>query len=68
MACIYTFVQEKYDQIFGDISWDVDEKNPKFDGQRPPTPVGASHFDNSCQLKPPSGCMNAYINSTALLL
>lgn len=49
IACIYTFAREKYDQIFGTIRWDVHEKNPKFDGQRPPTPEGAFDFDNSCQ-------------------
>lgn len=48
IACIYRFAEEKYDQIFRDICWDVDEKNPKFDGQRPPTPEGAFDLDNSC--------------------
>ncbi|OAQ58310.1 hypothetical protein VFPPC_11650 [Pochonia chlamydosporia 170] len=47
IACIYTFAKEKYDQIFGTIRWDVHEKNPKFEGQRPPTPEGAFDFDNS---------------------
>ncbi|KAK3935654.1 hypothetical protein QBC46DRAFT_396979 [Diplogelasinospora grovesii] len=47
IACIYTFAEEKYDQIFRDISWDVNEKNPKFDGQRPPTPEGAFDLDNN---------------------
>ncbi|RDL30361.1 uncharacterized protein BP5553_10239 [Venustampulla echinocandica] len=37
----------KYNQIFDDIRWDVHEENPKFDGQRPPTPDGAFDLDNS---------------------
>ncbi|KAK9442410.1 hypothetical protein VB005_03470 [Metarhizium brunneum] len=47
IACINTFVTEKYDRVFSDIRWDVHEENPKFDGQRPPTPDGAFDFDNS---------------------
>ncbi|KAJ5105375.1 hypothetical protein NUU61_002722 [Penicillium alfredii] len=36
--------------LFGpDAPWDVNENNPKFDGQRPPTPDGAFNFDNSCE-------------------
>ncbi|POR37701.1 Uncharacterized protein TPAR_02102 [Tolypocladium paradoxum] len=46
IACIYAFAKEKYGQVFGDIKWDVDQTNPKFDGQRPPTPNGAFDFDN----------------------
>ncbi|KAI9775412.1 MAG: hypothetical protein M1839_001106 [Geoglossum umbratile] len=45
IACIYAFAKEKLDQIFEDIRWDVHEENPKFEGQRPPTPVGAFHLD-----------------------
>lgn len=37
ICCIYTFANAKYEQIFDDISWDVNENNPKFDGERPPT-------------------------------
>ncbi|KAI0853035.1 hypothetical protein F5Y00DRAFT_271577 [Daldinia vernicosa] len=47
ISCINTFAQDKYDHIFREISWDVNERNPKFDGQRPPTPEGAFDFDNS---------------------
>ncbi|KID81869.1 hypothetical protein MGU_10780 [Metarhizium guizhouense ARSEF 977] len=47
IACINTFATEKYDRVFSDIRWDVHEENPKFDGRRPPTPVGAFDFDNS---------------------
>ncbi|KAL5362093.1 hypothetical protein BJX96DRAFT_176839 [Aspergillus floccosus] len=43
--CVCLFVQNKYEQVFDAISWDVNENNPKFDGQRPPTPDGA--FDLS---------------------
>ncbi|KAI0007240.1 hypothetical protein F4779DRAFT_519047 [Xylariaceae sp. FL0662B] len=55
IACICTFSQDTYEQIFREIQWDVDEKNPKFDGQRPPTPDGAfnlaSSFVRECLLK-----------------
>lgn len=47
--CVYAFAKFKYNKVFNDISWDVDEKNPKFDGQRPPTPEGAFDLGNSCQ-------------------
>ncbi|RAK95623.1 uncharacterized protein BO80DRAFT_469240 [Aspergillus ibericus CBS 121593] len=47
IACIYAFAKERYDEVFDDIRWDVHEENPKFDGQRPPTPDGAFDFDNS---------------------
>jgi len=49
IACIYAFAKEKYKQVFGDIKWDVDEMNPKFDGQRPPTPDGAFDFNDHCK-------------------
>lgn len=48
IACVYTFAKQKYNQIFDDIAWDVNEKNPKFSAQRPPTPEGAFDLDNSC--------------------
>ncbi|KAE8132867.1 hypothetical protein BDV38DRAFT_296563 [Aspergillus pseudotamarii] len=47
ISCIYTFAKERYNQIFNDIRWDVHEENPKFEGQRPPTPEGAFDLDNS---------------------
>ncbi|PWY90594.1 hypothetical protein BO94DRAFT_623342 [Aspergillus sclerotioniger CBS 115572] len=47
IVCIYAFAKAKYNQIFDDIRWDVHEENPKFDGQRPPTPDGAFDLDNS---------------------
>ncbi|KAI1808827.1 hypothetical protein F4811DRAFT_2441 [Daldinia bambusicola] len=47
ILCINTFARDKYDKIFREIHWDVNENNPKFDGQRPPTPEGAFDFDNS---------------------
>lgn len=52
IACIYAFASEKYDRVFEDIRWDVHEQNPKFEGQRPPTPDGAFDFDNSCKFSP----------------
>ena len=48
-ACIHTFAVQKLDRILDEIRWDVHENNPKFDGQRPPTPVGSFNFDNDCQ-------------------
>ncbi|KAE8325413.1 hypothetical protein BDV39DRAFT_206952 [Aspergillus sergii] len=47
ISCIYTFAKERYNQIFNDIRWEVHEENPKFEGQRPPTPEGAFDLDNS---------------------
>lgn len=41
IVCVSKFSQAKYEGIFDEIKWDVDEENPKFDEQRPPTPVGA---------------------------
>lgn len=49
ICCIYTFSKLQYERIFNDISWDVNEMNPKFDGQRPPTPVGAFDLDNGSE-------------------
>lgn len=40
ICCIYTFSKAKYDQIFNNISWDLDERNPKYDKERPGTPPG----------------------------
>jgi len=48
IACIYTFSKERYNQIFRNTRWDVHEENPKFEGQRTPTPDGAFDLDNSC--------------------
>ncbi|KAI1840396.1 hypothetical protein JX266_013404 [Neoarthrinium moseri] len=48
VSCIYTFAEMEYGHIFDSIRWDVHETNPKFDGQRPPTPDGAFGLDNSC--------------------
>jgi hypothetical protein len=49
MVCICRFAKDKYNQIFDAICWDVDENNPKFDGQRPPTPDGAFNLsEGSC--------------------
>jgi hypothetical protein len=42
IACMYTFSEEKYIQIFDDIRSDVHEENPKFADQRP---EGAFDFD-----------------------
>ena len=47
IGCIYTFAEATYSQIFEDIRWDVNEENPKFDGQRPPTPEGAFDLGNA---------------------
>ncbi|KAL2809184.1 hypothetical protein BJX63DRAFT_424024 [Aspergillus granulosus] len=44
---VYTFAKATYNQIFDEIAWDVDESNPKFDGQRPPMPDGAFDLVNS---------------------
>ncbi|KAI1466231.1 uncharacterized protein F4812DRAFT_461201 [Daldinia caldariorum] len=46
ILCINTFAQDKYDKIFREIYWDLNKSSPKFDGQRPPTPDGASDFDH----------------------
>lgn len=49
ILCISLFAKDKYNQIFDAIRWDVDENNPKFDGQRPPTPDGAFNLsEGSC--------------------
>ncbi|KAG5916549.1 hypothetical protein E4U42_007605 [Claviceps africana] len=40
IACFNAFAEEKYDQVFATIAWDVDEMNPKFSSQHPPTPDG----------------------------
>lgn len=53
ITCIYTFAKEKYDRVFNDIRWDVHEENPKFEGQRPPTPEGAFDLDNFCKFISP---------------
>ncbi|GAB1217816.1 hypothetical protein ATERTT37_007059 [Aspergillus terreus] len=45
--CVCRFAQNKYNQIFDAISWDVNENNPKFDGERPPTPEGAFDLTGS---------------------
>lgn len=49
IVCIYTFAKAKYTEIFQKIRWDVHEENPKFGGQRPPTPEGAFDLDNDCE-------------------
>lgn len=49
IGCIYTFAQEKYNQIFNNIHWDVHHENPKFEGQYPSMPPGAFDLDNSCE-------------------
>ncbi len=50
IICFSVFAQETCDQIFSQIQWDVNENNPKFDGQRPPTPDGAFHLgDDDCE-------------------
>ena len=46
IVCVSKFSQGKYEEIFDEIRWDVDEENPKFDGQRPPTPEGAFDLQN----------------------
>lgn len=50
LACITKFVQEKYEAIFDKIQWDLNDKNPKFDGQRPSTPDGAFDLRNFGEL------------------
>lgn len=49
IACIYTFAEDKYRQIFHEIVWDVHKENPKFECQRPPTPEGAFDLENDCE-------------------
>ncbi|KAJ5333049.1 uncharacterized protein N7506_006832 [Penicillium brevicompactum] len=41
IVCIFRFSEAHFQQTFDQISWDVNQENPKFDGQRPPTPDGA---------------------------
>lgn len=48
VACVCRFLRNKYEQIFDEISWDVNENNPKFDGERPPTPDGAFDLTGVC--------------------
>ncbi|KAG6006435.1 hypothetical protein E4U21_007053 [Claviceps maximensis] len=45
IACVYPFIQDKYERIFNAISWDVDARNPKFGENRCPTPDGAFDLD-----------------------
>ena len=48
IACIYTFAQEKYIQIFRDIRWDVHQENPKFEYA-----TGGFDLDCDCECFPP---------------
>ncbi|KAI1980024.1 hypothetical protein LOZ53_006254 [Ophidiomyces ophidiicola] len=48
IACIHHFITQQFNQIFDAISWDVNEKNPKFANERPPTPPGAFHLEDEC--------------------
>lgn len=52
IACVYAFATIKIGQIFYAIRWDVNEDNPKFEGQRPPTPEGTFDLENCCQFYP----------------
>ncbi|KAI1957354.1 hypothetical protein LOZ58_005724 [Ophidiomyces ophidiicola] len=46
IACIHHFTTQQFNQIFDAISWDVNEKNPNFTNDRPPTPPGAFHLED----------------------
>ena len=52
IACVCTFAKEMYAQIFHEIRWDVHQDNPKYKGQRPPTPPGTFDLDNDCKYFP----------------
>jgi hypothetical protein len=65
IACIYTFAKEKYTQIFHDIRWDVHQENPKYEGQRPPTPEGAFDLDDDCKYFHPFIHDCTFLSSTA---
>ncbi|KAJ5962198.1 hypothetical protein N7501_007139 [Penicillium viridicatum] len=41
IVCIFLFSKANFQQTLDQISWEVNQENPKFDGQRPPTPDGA---------------------------
>ncbi|CAG7918833.1 unnamed protein product [Penicillium olsonii] len=41
IVCVYQFSEAKYQHVLDQISWDVNEKNPKFEDQRPRTPEGS---------------------------
>ena len=50
LVSFYQFARGVYENIFDDIAVEVHPDNPRFDNQdRPPTPVGAFEFNNSCK-------------------
>ena len=54
IACIYTFAEKRFNQVFDDIHWDVHKDNPRFDNHgRPTTPPGAFNFDSGGQCDKP---------------
>lgn len=61
----YLFAKEKYERIFAAIKY-VDQTNPKFDNERPPTPNGTFHLDMPCKWRSFSDSMysNSDVNGT----
>lgn len=50
LVSFYQFARGVYENIFDDIAVEVHPDNPRFNNQdRPPTPVGAFEFNNSCK-------------------
>lgn len=45
--CFVLFAREKYEAIFDEIAWDVNEANPKYDDHRPGTPPGTFQLNGS---------------------
>lgn len=47
LVSIYQFVEDVYNKIFDDVTWDLHPDNPRYDDQRrPPTPDGAFELHN----------------------
>lgn len=50
MHCVYLFSETIYRQIFDQIRWDVDERNPKFDAiRKDDDPTGSFDLDSNGQ-------------------
>lgn len=53
MNCIYAFVKQNYEAVVDDVKWDLNEENPKFDGQFEPELQGLAFpidqdYDGKC--------------------
>jgi len=50
IACIYTLVMKKFEEVFDNIRWDVHQENPELEGEdRLPTLEGEFVFISSYQ-------------------